>query len=70
MIRVFAEVSAGLDAGGFVQLLELGVCYRLRSLKGLEHLCGAVRYNGRPREDLVAGGQVDISDGIRPRRES
>lgn len=64
-------VTEVLDAGGLIQLLELGVCCHLRSLGGLQHLHGAVGYDTRRRGDLcssrlVAGGQAGISNGTRP----
>ena len=67
-------VTEVLDAGGLIQSFELRFYCHLRFLKGLELLRGAVRYDTRPRGDLcssrlVAGGQVGLSNGTRPRDE-
>lgn len=56
-------------------MLELGVFYHLRSLKGLEHLNGAVRYDTTPKghlcsSRLMAGGQMGISNDTIPGDES
>lgn len=41
-------------------MLELVDCYHLRSLKGLEHLHGAVRYDMSPRGDLCSDWWMEI----------